>query len=983
MPGSVKVIFHVSESSEARQLGELLGGPGRHVLRTDTPEESVAAARDASCGLVILAEATDMATVEALRALPHNPRLMVLAAGDVDAAALRAAGVQVVMPWASGVAPAAAAAAEALIQSWRLRSQLDQSELQYTELLENTRDAIYILGPARFTFVNRAFEELIGYVAEEICSDGFDPMRLIAPESRPMIEERSRLAAAGEQLPPRYEFMALTRAGHRIDLAVSVSYIVYAGEPSTLGVVQDITARKQYEKALLRRNRELAVLNDLAATVSRASDLNTVLETAVERLIAVMGFNAAGISLLDGRRNVVRARLYRGVSSEQMDRIKELPITEGIIGQAIRTGDVQVVHDTLKDNRVDRSAVYTLGFRSAVCVPIQAKDRVLGSAVGLCSDAREFAPEELSLLLSIGHQLGTAVERATLHDHREAAMQRLLALEEMARALSSTLDLQEVFRVAATQLQRVMRADGVELCLLREAAGQRQLEVVMRRTGIRWEAGGRLWSPNADAAWTGLRANSPTTVLVTQETHGPWAREGIRAAAVAPLVLDGKPVGVVLAGFADPQRVEEASEFLGSVGAHLALALRNARMFSDLEAAYGQLKDAKDRLVMQEKLSALGEMSAGVAHDFNNVLGAILGRTQLLKTFVTDSAVHKSLGIIERAALDGAATVRRIQEFSRMGGEEDFSPVDLDEVAAQAVEMTQARWSDRAVAEGITLEVGTDLHGPPRVLGNAQQLREVLTNLIHNACDAMPRGGAITVHTGNANGRCFISVEDTGTGIPPEVRSRVFDPFFTTKGVRGTGLGLSVSYGIVQRHHGEFVLDTEVGRGTTFTIWLSPAEAELQQERPARTLSVVPGLQEVASPPARKGARVLIVDDEENIRDVLGDMLAAADHHVDVAVDGESALQRLPQLMEQGLDVMFTDLGMPGMSGWELAAAVKTRWPELPVGLITGWGATLDMDKMRQHGVDLVVPKPFKFDQVTSVVAEALLLQQARGSRRA
>ncbi|MEW5851899.1 MAG: GAF domain-containing protein [Myxococcota bacterium] len=913
----------------------------------------------------------------ALSALPRRPELLTLDAPDAPAPPPDA-GIHASLTRLPGVEKPLVRLVESLLEAGRLRSRLEQSERQYTDLLQNTRDAIYILGPTRFTLVNRAFEELLGYSGEEICHPSFDYQRLIAPESRPMILERARLAARGEPLPPRYEFLALNKAGQRLDVSVSVSYIVYSGDPSSLGVLQDITARKQYEKALLRRNRELAVLNDLAATVSRAPDLTTVLEMAVERLIAVMGFNAAGISLKENGRDVVRAHLFRGIKAEQAAAIQEIPLGLGLLGAAAKTGDVQVVRDLSTDPRVAVKEVHKWGFKAAVCVPIQAKDRVLGSAIGLCVDERDFAPEEVSLLLSIGHQLGTAVERAALYDRQEAAMRRLLALDEVARALASTLDRQEVFRVAATQVQHVLNADTVEISLLRtDPEGARQLEVVLqRRRGGAWEEPGTLTGEGEGLRWRALSAGKP----VVLEAHDASAESelgalGVRCVAAAPLLLDGKAIGALMVGFAsDIGRGEAALEFLGPVSAHLALAIKNARMFSSMEDAYRELKEAKDQLVLQEKLSALGEMSAGVAHDFNNVLGAILGRTQLLKTFLPDPTHLRSLEVIERAALDGAATVRRIQEFSRVGGSGDFQAVDLSQVVNQAVEMTQARWQVRARAEGVEIRVNTALTEVPSVMGNAQELREVLTNLIHNACDAMPQGGAITVATGVEGGRPFVSVQDTGTGMPPEVKARVFDPFFTTKGVKGTGLGLSVSYGIVQRHHGEFEVVTELGQGTTFIIRL-PSSAAAETLQPS-----VPPV--VATAASATGARVLVVEDEESIRDILADMLRTAEHHVVTAHDGPSGLQQLDELMAgAGVDVVFTDLGMPGMSGWEVASAVHQRYPGLPVGLITGWGASLDVDKMKSHGVDLVIPKPFRFEQLTSVVAEAMELSRQRGRK--
>jgi PAS domain S-box-containing protein len=972
-----RILLHVPAAWDPAHVAAVLAADARDVSQV-APDALVKEHSDDPAALVVLgvpAGGDPAALVAQLPKGPQAPSVLVLH-DQKDAGAtqrLRGLGIHGTLPYVPGDDAGLLRTVDNLLETSALRNQLAQSEAQYAELLQNTRDPIYILGPTQFIFVNRAFTELYGYAAEDICNPGFDYMRLIAPESRPMILERARLAALGEPLPPRYEFMALNKAGQRLDVSVSVSYIVYNAQPSSLGVLQDITARKQYEKALLRRNRELAVLNDLAATVARAPDLNAVLEMAVERLIAVMGFSAAGISLLQATAPGTRTGIYQGANAAQLEALQRLPVGEGLIGVAIRTGDVQVVHDLFGDPRASTQEVHDLGFKSAVCVPIQARDRVLGCAVGLCVDRREFGPEELSLLLSIGHQLGTAVERAALYDNREVAVKRLMALDEMARALSSTLNLHEVFQVAAAQVQQVLHASTVEIYVMRPRKdGASTLETVLRGDGVHWEEPGTLLPRGSGLAWKVVDLGRPVVLRPDADPSNPFGPPGTTFAAGAPLVLESQAVGCLLVGF-DGERssAEEAREFLGSVSAHLALASRNARMFSELDLAYQDLKETKDKLVLQEKLGALGEMSAGVAHDFNNILGAILGRSQLLKTFIQDPNLLKSVEVIERAALDGAATVRRIQEFSRVGGEEDLRPLDLDEVASEAVELTQARWKDRSARDGLKVDVVLDLGHPPAVAGNAQQLREVLTNLIHNACDAMPQGGTITLSTGLREDRAFLRLRDTGTGIPPDVRSRIFDPFFTTKGVKGTGLGLSVSYGIVQRHRGEFEVDSVMGQGTTFTIWLP---------LPRHDAPVAAG--RVSSPAlpvlAGGGARVLVVDDEESIRDVLVDMLRAADHNVECAVDGPSALERLDALVKDGLDMVFTDLGMPGMSGWELATAVKARYPTLPVGLITGWGASLDADKMQSHGVDLVVPKPFKFEQVTSLVAEALELARSR-----
>src|SRR5256886_2497627 len=271
--------------------------------------------------------------------------------------------------------------------------------------------------------------------------------------------------------------------------------------------------------------------------------------------------------------------------------------------------------------------------------------------------------------------------------------------------------------------------------------------------------------------------------------------------------------------------------------AHLAaLALRNARLFEERTRAYGELAGAQDQLVRTEKLRALGEMASGVAHDFNNLLASILGRAQLTLQRLKDPQLRKWIQVIERAALDGAQTVRRLQEFTRTRRDQPFVAVDLNEVVREALEMTQARWREEAVSRGVMLEVKNDLAALPKVAGDPVELREALTNLILNAVDAMPGGGVLTLTTAVVDGAVVVTVGDTGVGIPPAIRDRIFDPFFTTKGPQGTGLGLSMTYAILGRHGARIAVDSEAGRGPTFPPTFAPPS---ELEAPADRKSVV------------------------------------------------------------------------------------------------------------------------------------------------
>jgi PAS domain S-box-containing protein len=256
------------------------------------------------------------------------------------------------------------------------------------------------------------------------------------------------------------------------------------------------------------------------------------------------------------------------------------------------------------------------------------------------------------------------------------------------------------------------------------------------------------------------------------------------------------------------------------------------------------LKDITDKkhmeecLIQSEKLKALGEMAAGVAHDLNNVLGAILGRVQLIKLGLMNGrdepgrmsyeTIKQELEIIEQASMDGAHTIKKIQEFTRSKTDgSKFVSIDVNEIIDGAIELAKTKIKDEAQAKGIQIEVRTIKEEVPQVMGNPSELREVLLNLLVNSIDAMPEGGTVTFRTGQENGHVFIETSDNGIGMPETIRQRIFDPFFTTKGVQRSGLGLSVSYGIIRSHNGEIQVKSQEGRGTTFMIKLPLAEEEL------------------------------------------------------------------------------------------------------------------------------------------------------------
>ncbi|HJQ25798.1 MAG TPA: GAF domain-containing protein [Blastocatellia bacterium] len=365
---------------------------------------------------------------------------------------------------------------------------------------------------------------------------------------------------------------------------------------------------------------------------------------------------------------------------------------------------------------------------------------------------------------------------------------------------------------------------------------------------------------------------------------------------------------------------------------------------------------ASERAAQADKLRALGQLASGVAHNFNNILAAILGHAQLLKREASEEHLIARLDIIENAALDGAQTVKRIQGFGLQQGDETYESFDVNQLLQDSTTLTRARWQHEAQARGLKYDVALDLQNVPFVRGTASELREVFVNIILNALDAMPQGGRLRISTKHKNGFVRISFSDSGVGMTREVRQRIFEPFFTTKGVTGMGLGLAVSYSIIERHGGEIDVRSIPGRGTTFTVALPSSRSA------GDVINITDSMM-------TKTARVLVVDDDDRVRDVLVGMLKLAGHAADFATNGREALGRLER---ESFDLVFTDLSMPDVDGWALAEEIRRRWPQLKIVMVTGYAVQAESDRRRYQLVNDIISKPIRFDDINATLSHVL-----------
>jgi CheY-like chemotaxis protein len=335
-----------------------------------------------------------------------------------------------------------------------------------------------------------------------------------------------------------------------------------------------------------------------------------------------------------------------------------------------------------------------------------------------------------------------------------------------------------------------------------------------------------------------------------------------------------------------------------------------------------------------------------------------LGFTDLLlkrpEMLADPHKAHKFLETIRTAAQDSSNVVNRLREFYRARDASDLFPLALiNPIVEQTVSLTQPRWKDQALATSRTIVVRTELEQVPAVPANESDLREALTNLVFNAVDAMPQGGTITLATRLEGGEVVIEVRDTGVGMSEDVRRRCLEPFFTTKGEQGTGLGLAMVFGIMQRHRGTLEIASDPGQGTAITLRLPVDGASRPDSAPEESASVPP-------------LHILVVDDEPAVLDFVSTALAADGHQVAVARDGMQALARIK---DARLDLIVTDRAMPRMNGDQLAAAVRLARPDLKIILLTGFGEVMAAQGEVPEHVDLVVSKPVSVTQLRVAVA--------------
>lgn len=602
----------------------------------------------------------------------------------------------------------------------------------------------------------------------------------------------------------------------------------------------------------------------------------------------------------------------------------------------------------------------------------------LADAVGMrTDDAGRAVDLALGNVGGVGHvaefgEIGSAFARM-LDDLKSSTVRledlvfKLGALNEVVELAARVSNIDDLLSLVLERSMRTVRATAGSIMLIDDE--RRKLRVAAAR-GVPDAAlpEGEIDLGDGIAGTTAERGDA----IVVDDIRGDarFATGASGAFACVPLRVEGRIIGVINlvrrdGGMAAPATFSPTDlQFLTTLMAHVGYSLDNARLLAEtretaarLGTAVRDLQMAQRSLVEGETMRAMGQMASGMAHHLNNLLAVSSGRIQLLLLRASDVELRRQLDIARHAMDDAADVVRRVLEFSVTQPGVGDHRVDLNEVVREVIELARPRWHDEAQLRGRTIRIGQELGEVPTVAGDGSALREVVMNLLLNAVDALPKGGTITVRTWEADGEVYCAVADDGDGMTEAVRRRAFEPFFTTKGPQGVGLGLSVSHAVIQRHRGDLTLDSAAGRGTVATFHLPVALGSPDEDTGEALVGA-----HVLDP-----RRILLVDDQPEVRSMLAEALTAKGHEVEQAASGRQALERLSA--GEATDLVLSDLGMPDMTGWDVAEAVGRQWPGLPVGLITGWGARSEGTLDQRRSVAFVLAKPFTIEALLAAIA--------------
>lgn len=658
------------------------------------------------------------------------------------------------------------------------------------------------------------------------------------------------------------------------------------------------------------KRQAMETLDSLTLTGLQSLDAEDLLQQLLEQGAKGVKADAASIRLLDAGDGTLKPMASLGL--DMPSRVGNPDITPASNAahhlQVDEHGTIAVGREAIRA-RLYRQELLDMGFGSFARKPIYFQNNLAGYIIFLWYDEHPPTDQELELIQMMADRVGASVERARLHQQVQQRLdQEIYYVRELSQANQVLLFQGQVME---------QMTDSIIVTDL----GSNVVYWSKRSEAIYGWASNEMMGESLDRLYP-----AEESVDIEGAHHG--------GASGGPVTLERRA-----------ETKDQSSIWTEVVSTVLLDSDGEAKGYLHISKDITERKHDEEQLLQTAKLRSLGQLASGIAHDLSNILMVIQGHSELsLENAKVDERGQKALKTILQAAANGAEVVRRIQSFYRPIDPDEIEPVDLNAVISTTVSHIEG--SLVTLRPSLENKVVVDLKPQPLpyIAGNDKELGQIFANLMLNALDAMPKGGTLSIRTWREDKRAVVQVADTGMGMTEEVRSRIFDPFFTTKGEAGTGLGLSITHGIVLGHGGEISVESTPGIGTKFSVNFPLFELEnTPHALPEPTAADIVPL------------RVAVIDDDPFVAQTIEDLLEDMGHTVAVALSGREGVR---MALKGNWDVICTDLGMKDMDGWEVLRTLREKLPETPVYLLTGYGFSLDPERVEKMGAAGVLTKP-------------------------
>src|SRR6266436_7135914 len=734
-------------------------------------------------------------------------------------------------------------------------------------------------------------------------------------------------------------------------------------------VYEFVTFRQSSVQQLQILSQAIASNSTAALAFDNAEDASAVLTAfkADPHIVAAALYDAKGRAFATYPQGLAAGRLPArpgapGYTFGRTQLIGFQPVAEGSrqLGTLFVESDLGAMYARIRLYAVIVFLVIGISFPLAYLISRRLQHQLLHPILALAETTRAVSERhdytvraaptgayEFDLFTDTFNHMLTQIQQSEGKLH--AQLSRLSLLQHITRATGERQDLPSIFQVVLGSLEENLPIDFGCMLLHDAAAPSLTVDVIgvagrgfADKLGLKEHVNVPIDANGLSRCVAGQLVYEPDVLQVPFPFPQRMAAAGLPSVVIAPLIVENQVFGVLVCARRNTEAFSSGEcEFLKQLSEHVALASHQARLYGALQQAYDDLRQSQHAVLQQERLRALGQMASGIAHDINNAISPVSLYTESLleREPNLSERARGYLTTIQSAIEDVARTVARMREFYReREAQLTLERVDVNRAVRQVVELTRPRWSDLPQQRGAMVDLRTELSDNlPEIMGAEHEIRDALTNLIFNAVDAMPTGGTLTVRTRNSPGgdggdRVLIDVSDTGIGMDEDTRRRCLEPFFTTKGERGTGLGLAMVYGMVQRHSAELEIESEPGKGTTMRLLFTLPMPDTAASGVAPVLA-----------PTQFPLRILLVDDDPILLQSLRDTLEGDGHSITAAGGGQAGIDAFTAAVSGGtpFDVVVTDLGMPYVDGRKVAAAVRAASPMVPIVMLTGWGQRL------------------------------------------